>query len=229
MTPRRTSPPTLNEIEQRLQQLTNAVVAGRADRVRQSTYAALARGATTNDILDALVEAVNILVDLHEVGEYDQDRLVVAENAINSCLQIIEERLARSEAKFDVKATVGPVGLRTGGLLSLVMCAVLRSVGFKAVSLGKTQTPLDILRNSEELGAALVVALLPKDAVEQQLRAFDEEVERGGFKTKFEIIPIAPGFIGSMQSRFNVARGFGEGISKATEWALKRKSSLRGE
>jgi methanogenic corrinoid protein MtbC1 len=138
----------MNEVEQRLQQLTNAVLGGRPDEARQSTYAALARGSTANDILDALVEAANIVVDLHEVGEYDQNRLGTAESAVNLCLQAIEDKLAKSESKFSLKATVGPVGLKAGILLSLTLSAVLRSIGFRAISLGKTQTPLELLRNS---------------------------------------------------------------------------------
>jgi methylmalonyl-CoA mutase cobalamin-binding subunit len=109
------------------------------------------------------------------------------------------------------------------------LSAVLRSAGFKAISLGKTQTPLDILRNSEELGVALVVPLLPSEGIDAHLRSFVEEVERGGFKTKFEIILVAPGLAGETPLLFKVARDSGEVISKATEWALKREGSLRVE
>jgi len=204
--------------------LTNALLAGKAEETRQSTYAALARGSTANEILDALVEAVNILVDLHEIGEYDQIRLAVAETAMNSCLQVIDEQLAKSEGKFNIKATVGPVGLKAGGLLSTALSAALRSVGFHSINLSKTQTALELLRNSEELGANLVVPLLSGDGVEGHLRTFMEEVERGGFKTKFEIIPVAPGLPDAVQTAFAVARNSGEAISKATEWALKKQT-----
>lgn len=169
------------------------------------------------------------MVDLHEIGEYDQNRLAVSENAINSCLQVIEEQLAKSEGKFDIKAAIGPVGLRAGGLLSTVLSAAMRSVGFHSVNLNKTQTALELLRNSEELGVSLVVPLLSSDGVEGQLLSFMEEVERGGFRTKFEIIAVAPGLTEAVQTRFIVARNSSEAISKATEWAFKRQSSARAE
>lgn len=124
----------MSEIEQRLQQLTNAVLAGREGEASQTTYAALARGCTTNEVLDAIVEAVNIVVDLHEVGEYDQQKLAAAEGAVNSSLHVIEDKLTTSEGKFNLKATVGPVGLKAGGLLSSVLSAVLRSIGFRRES-----------------------------------------------------------------------------------------------
>lgn len=221
--------PTLNEIEQRLQQLTNAVLAGKAEETKQSTHAALARGSNTNDILDALVEAVDILVDLHEVGEYDQAKITASEIALNSCLQVIEEKLASSEGKFNLKAAVGPVGLKAGNLLSTALAALLRSVGFRSVNLGKAQTPLDILRNSEELGVDLVIALLPKDGVEGHLRIFLDEIDRGGFKSKFEIIPLAPGLGSETGRSYNVARNSSEAISKAIEYALRRQAEPRGE
>jgi methanogenic corrinoid protein MtbC1 len=220
-------PPTLSEIELRLQQLTNAVLAGRADEVRQTTYAALARGGTGNDVLDAVAEAVNIIVDLHDVGEYDAERLISAENAVGSCLQVLEDRLAVSQGRFNVRAAVGPLGLKAGSLLSLAVCAVLRSIGFEAINLSKTQTPLDLLRNSEELRADLVIPLLAREDVEAQLQALLEEIERGGFKAKFEIIPVASSSSNLGQFPLYVARNSSEAISRATEWALKR-ATIRG-
>ncbi len=215
----------MSEVEQWLQQLTKAVLTGKSDEARQSTYGALARGNTTNDILDALVEAVSILLDLNEVEELDQGRLNVAENAITASLQAVEDRLAKSEGKFGIKTAVGPVGLKAGSLLSLTLSAVLRSIGVYAVSLGKTQTPLELLRNSEELGVDLVVALLSRDDVERQLQSLLEEIDRGGFRNKFQVIPVAPGLSETTQASIEVARNPGEAISMVTEWVLKQRSN----
>jgi methylmalonyl-CoA mutase cobalamin-binding subunit len=153
--------------------------------------------------------------------------VLAVENSVTACLQVIEDKLAVSESRFNLKATTGPIGLKAGNLLSMAVSASLRSVGFRSVNLGKSQTPLELLRNSEELGADLVVPLLSDDAVEEQLRSFIEAVERGGFKTKFEIIPVAPGLPELFQSSIVIARNSGEAISKATEWALKRQSQNR--
>lgn len=229
LTARCRTPPTLSEIEQRLQQLTNAVLAGKADEARQNTYAALARGGTGNDVLDAVAEAVNIIVDLCEVGEYDVERLMSAEDAVSSCLQVLEDRPATSQSRFNVKATVGPLGLKGGSLLSLAVSAALRSIGFHAINLSKTQTALELLRNSEELGADLVIPLLSREDVEGQLRVFLEEIERGGFKTKFEIIPVASGLSDITQFPLYVAKNPSEAISRAMEWALKKGDGRRSE
>jgi methanogenic corrinoid protein MtbC1 len=215
----------LTEIEQRLQSLTNAVVAGKADEARQSAYAALARGGTTNEVLDAVVEAVNILVDLSEVSAFDQARVSRSENAVNSCLQAVEDRLSKAEGRLNMKVTVGPVGLKAGAILALMLSATLRSIGFKAVCLSNTQTALDLLRNSEEAGADLVVSLLGANEVEEQLRRFTEEFERGGFRSKFEVIHVAPGLPKEFQTSLTIARNSTEAISLATEWALKRRSA----
>lgn len=214
---------TLTE-EQVLQQLTSALLAGKADEARQSTYAALARGNTSSEALDAIVEAANIVGDLQDVGQYDHEKLVAVENAVNSCLQVLEEWLTKSQIRFGLKVTVGPVGLKAGALMSLVLSAVFRSVGFHSTSLGKTQTALELLRNSEELGADLVIPLLPSDGVEQHLQNFGEELKRGGFSSKFEVIPIAPGLPENFQTPLAVARNSEEAISKATEWALRKHS-----
>ncbi len=214
----------MSEVDQRLQRLTNALLEGTGEDARQSTHAALAQGVTVNEILDVLMEAANIAVDLQDVGEYDQSKLVTVENAVGSCLQVIEDRLAKTEGKFNVKATTGPVGLKGGSLLSTAVSAALRSVGFRSSNLGKTQTALELLRNSEEMGADLVVPLLSGDGVGEQLRAFSEVLERGGFETKFLVIPVAPGLPENFPSSLTVARNSGEAISKATEWALKRHS-----
>lgn len=214
----------MSESELRLQHLTNALLEGKAEETRQSTNAALATGNTANEILDSLVDAVNIIVDLHEVGEYDQKRVVAVENAVAACLQVIEDKLAMSESRFNIKTTTGPIGLKTGNLLSMAVSASLRSVGFRSNNLGKSQTALELLRNSEELGAELVVPLLSGEEVEEQLRSFIDAFERGGFKAKFAVIPVAPGLPENYQAPITVARNSGEAISKATEWALKRQS-----
>lgn len=197
--------------------------------MRQSTYAALTHGSSTNEVLDALLEAVNISVELNDLGEYDRSKLATTENAVTSCLQVLEEKLAKSEARFNLKATVGPVGLKAGGMLALVLAAMLRSIGFHATSLGKTQTALELLRNSEELGANLVIPILASEEVEKQLRMFVDEIERGGFKSKFEIIPIAPDLPQVVEASINSARNSSEAISKATEWAMKRQGPRKGE
>ncbi len=219
----------MSEVDQRLQRLTNALLEGSGEDVRQSAHAALAQGSTVNEVLDVVMEAANIVVDLHDVGEYDQNKVTAVENAVASCLEEVEVQLARSEGKFNVKVTTGPVGLKAGNLLSAVVSAALRSVGFRSINLGKTQTALELLRNSEEMGADLVVPLLSGDGVEEQLRAFSEALERGGFETKFLVIPVAPGLPENFQSTLTVARNSSEAISKATEWALKRQSKNRAK
>ena len=143
--------------------------------------------------------------------------------------RVLEDRLTVSQGRFRLKATVGPLGLKAGDLLSMVVCASLRSIGFHAITLNKTQTPLDLLRNSEELGADLVIPLLAHEDVEGQLRGLMEEVDRGGFKTRFEIIPVASRLPRVGEYSLSVARNSGEAISKATEWALKRRVLRRAE
>lgn len=75
----------------------------------------------------------------------------------------------------------------------------------------------------------MVLPLLPRDDVESHLRSFVDEIERGGFKTKFAIIPVAPGFSGPVDLQLSVARNSSEAISKAVEWAVKKGSARKGE
>ncbi len=113
-------------------------------------------------------------------------------------------------------------------MLSLTLCAALRSIGFDAMNLGKTQTPLELLRNSEELGADLVIPLLAREDVEGQLRRLREEIDRGGFKLRFEIIPVAPGLTDGAIFPLSAVRNSSEAISRATEWALRKRTMRLG-
>ena len=219
--------PSMSEKEERAQQLTKALFSGKFDEARQSTYAALGRGNSNREVLDALVEAVSIVADLHEVGEYDQVRVAATESAVNSCLQVLEDWLAKSQGRFDLKVTIGPVGLKAGGVMSVALSAALRSVGFFSTNLSKTKTALELLRNSEELRADIVIALLPAEGVEGHVRNFAEEVERGGFKGRFEVILLAPGLPSEVHSSLAIVRNSGEAITKATEIALKKRSGPR--
>jgi hypothetical protein len=199
--------------------LTNAVLAGSPEETQQKTHAALAI-AKPNEILDAVIEAVNILLDLTELGGADQKKFKNVENAINACLQVIQDPLNASEGKFDFTATVGPMGLEGGHLLSMTIAALLRSVGFKAVGISKNQTALELLRNSEELRADLVLPLLPKNDLQAHLLSLEDEIKRSGFG-KFRIIPIARGLPESLTTPIYVAKNVDEAVSKALEWAIK--------
>ena len=214
----------LTDKELRAQQLTNALFAGKVDDARHSTYAALGRGNSNREVLDALVGAVSIVADLHEVGEYDQARVVATESAVNSCLQVLEDWLAKSQGRFGLKVIVGPVGLKAGSVSALALSAALRSVGFDSTSLGRTQTARELLRNSEELGANIVISLLPSEGVEGHVKSFAQDLERGGFKGRFEVILLAPGLPSTVETGLMVARNWGEAISKATEIALRSRS-----
>lgn len=214
----------MTETENQLQRLSKAILEGNSLEANQSTYASMARGRTTNEVLEAILDAVDILVGLHEVGEYDQNRITAAEAAVNSSLEIMKDHLVNAESRFNLKATIGPIGIKGGSLLALALSAALRSLGFHAQSLSKTQTPLELLRNSEELKADVVIPILSSDGIERQLQIFTEEMERGGFKSKFQVIAIAPGFQGTWREGISVARNSGEALSRATEWALKRNS-----
>jgi hypothetical protein len=208
---------TMTEKEDSLEQLTHVLLAGKSDETKQRAYAAMAKGNNEREILDAVVEVVNIISDLQEVNQYDQAKMASLESAVNACLQVLEQWLAKTEGRFGLKVIVGPVGLKTGVLPSLALSASLRAIGFRSTSLGKTQTALDLLRNSEELDADLVIPMLPSDEAEHLL-AFAEAYERGGFK----IISIAPGKAENVRADITIARNSEEAISRATQWALKK-------
>ena len=194
---------------------------------RQSSYASLARGRTANEVLDVMLDSVDVLVGLHQVGEYDQGRITAAETAVSSCVEILEERLEKAQNRFDLKATVGPIGIKAGNLLALALSAALRSAGFRTQSLGKTQTPLELLRNSEELKADIVLPLLSGEGVDRQLQIFAEEIARGGFRTKFHVIAVAPGASDTIKQEISVARNSSEALSRATEWGLKLRRTSK--
>lgn len=196
------------------------MLAGDPEQTRQKTNAALAK-ATSNEVLDAVIEGVNILLDLNELGGADTNRLTGAEGAINACLQILEPTVKKSEAKFDFTATVGPIGLEWGHLLSISLAAVLRSVGLNASTLNKTKTALELFRNSEELGADIVLPLLPKEDLQAQLLSLKDEIDRGGFSNRFHVIPVGRNLPDSIVSPLNVAKNVDEAVSKALEWAIK--------
>jgi len=218
----------LSETEQRLQVLAKAIVTGNAEEARYSTNAALARGCTPFDVLDTLVDAVSTVVDLHEVGEFDAARITNAEAAVDSCLRILEEKLVSSEKRFGLKASVGPVGLKAGGILATAISAALRSVGVRTATLPNTQTPRDLFRNSEELGVDAAIPLLSGDQINDQLDALIREWEAGGFKNKFDLIVLAPGH-SSTYERAMTARNSGEVVTMVAEWALKKQNAARGK
>jgi len=84
-----------------------------------------------------------------------------------------------------------------------------------------TKTALELLRNSEELGADIVLPLLPKEDVQAQLSSLKDEIDRGGFSNRFHVIPVGRNLPDSIVSPLNVAKNVDEAVSKALEWAIK--------
>jgi methanogenic corrinoid protein MtbC1 len=213
----------LTESDQCLQNVTLAIVSGKAEEARKNTYASLAKGSSVNEVLDVVLEAANILFDLTEIGEADQSKLLAAEAAISSSLDAVQNKLSETEKTLGLKATVGPIELDSGHLFSLATSALLRSAGFQCVRLGKTKTPLELLRNSEELGANLVIPLLSVREVESKIKTLVEEIDRGGFRSKFAVVPVILGLEEDLELPIHVVRNSGELLSEALQLARKRK------
>ena len=101
----------MSERDLSLEDLTRSILAGSGDEARRNAFAALAKGSTKAEVLDAIVEAASIVCDLQELGQYDHSRLSAVEKAVAEGLQAVEDWLLTMEGKYNVKVTVGPVGV----------------------------------------------------------------------------------------------------------------------
>jgi 5-methyltetrahydrofolate--homocysteine methyltransferase len=125
-----------------LKELSDSLVNGKADKVKELTEEALAQGITAKDILDeGLVKGMEVVGEKFECNEFYLPELLVAARAMYSGLDIIKPHLTEDESGGKGTVVIGTVKGDLHDIGKNVASMMLEGAGFKVVNLGADVAP----------------------------------------------------------------------------------------
>lgn len=125
-----------------LEQMTNAVVAGRNKEIADLTRQALAEGILAQDILDrALMPAMDQVGMQFRQGKKFVPEMLLAARTMQGSLDILKPLLIEAGAKMTGKALIGTVKGDLHDIGKNLVGMMLEGAGFEVVDLGKDVPP----------------------------------------------------------------------------------------
>ena len=138
----------------------------------------------TNDIVDAISEAMNIVADLHEVERYTVQQVESCERAAESALNAIRPGLKVEQRRISGKVMVTSLHGDPHRFDKTLLLTMLEMGGFSALDGGEELSPEEVVRNVKNLKPdVLAIPLVTTSAVNDLLRT-RSLLANSGVKTK---------------------------------------------
>ena len=138
----------------------------------------------TNDIVDAISEAMNIVADLHEVERYTVQQVESCERAAESALNAIRPGLKVEQRRISGKVMVTSLYGDPHRFDKTLLLTMLEMGGFSALDGGEELSPEEVVRNVKNLKPdVLAIPLVTTSAVNDLLRT-RSLLANSGVKTK---------------------------------------------
>jgi methanogenic corrinoid protein MtbC1 len=138
----------------------------------------------TNDLVDAISETMNIVVDLHDVERYTVQQVESCERAAESALNAIRPGLKVEHRKIKGRVMVTSLHGDPHTFDKTLLLTMLELGGFSALDGGEELSPEEVVRNVKSLKPdVLAIPLVTASAVNDLLRT-RSLLANSGVKTK---------------------------------------------
>ena len=125
-----------------LQELSENLINGKADRVKELAQQALEQGIAAKEVLDnGLVKGMEIVGEKFESNEFYLPELLVAARAMYSGMEVIKPQLAESDVGGKGTLIIGTVKGDLHDIGKNVTVMMFEGAGFKVVDLGADVAP----------------------------------------------------------------------------------------
>ena len=202
--------------------LTEVILRGDdTDAAKIATELARERG-ETNDVVDAISEAMNIVADLHEVERYSMEQVETCERAAERALDAVRPGIRVEQRRISGKVMVTSLRGDPHTFDKTLLLTMLEIGGFSAVDGGEELSPDDITRKvSLQKPDVLAIPLLSKSAVDNLM---DTKTRLAQLGTKTRLVVYGRGISNIPQnSGLNAAEEDSlSAMSKITEILLAR-------
>lgn len=147
-----------------------AMSEGSADRIKEMTGAALARGESAASVLEELIESLNIIGTGFRDGEIFLPEMMIAARAMHAGLGVLRPVLATSAGVKAAKVVLGTVQGDMHDIGKNLVGMMLEGGGFEVIDLGIDVPSEKFIETASEQGAQVIAlsALLTTTMVQMQ-------------------------------------------------------------
>jgi len=171
------------------QEISEAVVAGNAKKMKDLVEQALKEGMSPKDILDkALIPGMAIVGEKFKIGEYFIPEVLVAARAMNAGVKLIEPFLSQVEKGYAGKVVIGTVLGDIHDIGKNLVAIMLRGAGFQVIDLGLNVPPEKFVEKAKSESADIVAmsALLTTTMLAMKDTIY--AIKKAGIKNKVKIM-----------------------------------------
>ncbi len=130
--------------EDKSKHLTEMILKGDHENAARLAAEIAHKGLETNDIVDAISDAMNIVVDLHEVERYSIEQVENCERAAEGALQAIRPKIRVEQSRISGKVMVTSLQGDPHNFDKTLLLTMLEIGGFSALDGGEERSPEEI-------------------------------------------------------------------------------------
>ena len=209
-----------------LRQLTNAIVKGDTSVTEQSAKHLVEKGGSVTVALDAIIDAMNIVNDLHSIGEYDHSKVSASSQTALTALKVLQPRLSIEESRAIGTVVLGCIPEDRVGLDRAIASSVLRGAGLKTFILPTEVTYENLTNMMSQHRCDLVVLLIKTREDDPRVQSLALELRESLLKNAVKVL------VGGNLDAARVCQKYGftsyfsdlaELVSKSTEIVIKER------
>ncbi len=178
----------MNNPENLLQKLFEAVVAGNVQEAKKTAEKALKTGLPANLATERLTEAMREVDRLYEQKEYFLVDVAAAASAMREAFKILEPHLEAETGKVRGKVILGSLKGNIQGLGKDIVAATLKSAGFDVVDLGVNVEPEKFVDAAIREKAQIIAVSVTIDETVPFLKDIINHLQRKGLIGKVKTV-----------------------------------------
>jgi len=214
--------------DETLRQLTNAIVKGDALVTEQVAKHLLEKRGSVNAALDAIIDAMNIVNDLHSIGEYDHSKVSASSQATLVALRMLEPQFSIEESKAVGTVVLGCIPEDRVGVERAIASSALRAAGFKTLILPTEVTYENLTSITSENRCDLAVLLTKTYGDDPRVQSLASRLSESLLKNTLKVL------VGGNLEAARICQKYGftnyfsdlaDLVSKLTEIVIKERES----
>jgi len=212
-----------------LRQLTNAIVKGDNSVTEQVAKHLVEKRSSVTATLDTIINALNIVNDLHSIGEYDHSKVSTSCRAALDALQVLEPQLSIEESRAIGAVVLGCVPEDRVGFDRTMARSVLRAAGFKTFVLPTEVTYENLTNAVGQNQCDLAVLLIKTHQDDPRVQSLALELRESLLERTLRVLVGGNLEAAKICQKYAFTSYFtdlADLVSKVTEIIIKKRESL---
>ena len=203
-----------------IEQLKVAVIEGNSRKARKWARETLKKSIDPNIAMDkGLAEGIKIIGDRFERLEVYLPEMVLAADAMNAALRILEPAILiakKTKPKIPKKIVIGTIKGDIHDIGKSIVATMLKVAGFKVYDIGVDVTPHFFIRKAENLGADIIAVSALLSTVQPYIEDLFSLLKEAGLRQKYKII-VGGGCVTAEWAKSIGADGYGKDAYEAID------------